>query len=238
MTDIDQYALGTIVTVYGDFDVASVPTDPGSTTLTVQDPAGGETTYTYPASPIVRDSAGRFHADLVPDAAGIWKYRWAGVGLADGASEGQFYIEASFVGTDEYTYDPGNDIGQVRLLADDRDLSKTTGIPARLRSVIFTDAEIQVFLNASGSNVFFAAALALQTIAINRVLLIQRRQIGKTDVDYGTLRSDLLKAAQTLREQAVVVGTDPNAPADGFAEQVWDDFSMRRVVENVVLRDA
>jgi len=109
-------------------------------------------------------------------------------------------------------------------------------MPVRLRSAIFTDAEIQVFL-ASVGDVFSAAALALQTIAINRVLLVQRRQIGKTDVDYGDLRADLLKAADALREQAVLVGSDGFAPADGYAEHVWDDFSMREIYGNVVMRE-
>lgn len=242
MPDIDEYPLGTVVTVYGEWDVGAVPTDPNLVTLYVQAPDGGEVTYTsmlphsLPEPPIVRTAVGRFEADLSPAMGGLWRYRWEGIGLADGARDGAFYIGHSFVGTDLYTYDPKTDIGAVRLYIDDRDLRNTTALNPRRRTAIFNDEEIGVFLTTAGSPLN-AAALALISIANNRALLVQRRQIGKTDVDYGTLRADLLKTAAALKEQAVAIGEDYMAPADGIVEHAWNDFGMRSIVYNTAVRD-
>ena len=241
MTDIDEYPLGTVVTVYGEWDVDEVATDPNLVTLWVQGPDGVETDYssmlphTTPEPPIVKTGTGRFEADIQPTTGGMWKYRWEGIGLADGARDGQFWIAESFVGADAYTYDPNVALGQLRLLIDDRDLSNTTSRNPRRRTAIFSDAELGVFIGMAG-NMFGAAALALRTIAINRALLVQRRQIGKTDVDYGTLRSDLLKAAKEFEEQAVIIGDSLMAPADGVVEHAWNEWGARDIIWHSTLR--
>lgn len=243
MTDLESYGLGTVVTVYGEWDKDGVPTDPNAVTLYVQTPAGVEVSYTSmaphttPAPPIVRTSAGRFEADIVPDSGGLWRYRWQGVGLADGAQDGQFWIEPSFVGPDNYTYDPTTPTGEIRLYIDDHDFRHVADANPRKRTAIFTDREINVFLTRAG-NTFGAAALALRTIAVNKALLVQRRQIGKTDVDYGQLRSDLLKAAKEYQDQAVLIGEDYFAPADGIVEQNWNDFTFRDIAYNSQVREA
>ncbi len=236
MSDISEYPLGTVVTVFGEWDVDDIPTDPTNVSLWVQDPDGEETEYVHPAAPIVKTSAGRYEADLSPDRGGLWKYRWEGDGLATGAQDGQFWISASFVGTDEYTYDPLTEVGEVRLLIDDRDLRQVTAANPRRRTAIFTDAEIGVFITRGGS-ALGAASLALRTIAVNRALLVQRRQIGKTDVDYGNLRTDLLKAAKEYWDQAVLIGVDAMAPADGVVEHAWNDFTTRDILYNTSVRD-
>jgi hypothetical protein len=133
----------------------------------------------------------------------------------------------------DYTYDISTDIGKVRLLTDDRDMSSvSTALPLEQRSAVFSDTEIQTFLTMSNNDVFRAAAKGLITIANNRSLLVQSRRVGKAELDYGGVRKDLLASAEALITQSI------SQPADGYAEQVWDDYTMRRVVLNVTLRQS
>ncbi len=51
--------------------------DPATLTLKVRTPAGVIATYTYPGAPIVKDSVGVYHPDIVLTAAGTWVAQWA-----------------------------------------------------------------------------------------------------------------------------------------------------------------
>lgn len=130
-----------------------------------------------------------------------------------------------------YTYNLATQVGQIRLLIDDRDMSSvSTSLPLEQRSAIFTDEEIQNFLDISGQDTLRATAKALITIAGNRSLLVQSRRVGKGELDYGPIRKDLLSQADAFIKEAV------SLPADGYVEQVWDDFGLRRVITNTQLR--
>lgn len=65
------------------FQVASVVTDPTAVSLTIVDPDGTSTTYTYPAD-IAKDSTGVYHKDVDCSATnrGIWQAVWVGTGTA------------------------------------------------------------------------------------------------------------------------------------------------------------
>lgn len=52
-------------------------TDPSTLTLKVRDHEGTITTYLYPATPIVRDSIGEYHADVVLTDGGMWALQWS-----------------------------------------------------------------------------------------------------------------------------------------------------------------
>lgn len=54
-----------------------VLTDPATLTLKVRDPAGTVTTSTYPASPIVKDGTGEYHADIALTGVGMWVIEWS-----------------------------------------------------------------------------------------------------------------------------------------------------------------
>lgn len=56
--------------------------DPTAVTVTVKDPAGTKTVYTYAGSQIVKDSTGVYHYDLTVNQAGTWTYRWRSTGVA------------------------------------------------------------------------------------------------------------------------------------------------------------
>jgi hypothetical protein len=108
--------------------------------------------------------------------------------------------------------------------------SVSTSLPLEQRSAIFTDEEIEEFLALSANDVLRAAAKGLVTIAGNRSLLVQSRRVGKAELDYGSVRKDLLAQADALITQSI------QQPADGYVEQIWDDYGMRRLVTNTQLR--
>ncbi len=133
-----------------------------------------------------------------------------------------------------YTYDPSSDNGYIRLCIDDRDLSLVdSNLPYEQRSCIFSDEEIADVLAHSGYDVNYAIARLLIVIANNRSLLIQSRRVGRTQIDFGNIRSDLLKQAQAFVELAAAGAI----PADGYAEIAYDDFSIRRIIVNTQLRN-
>lgn len=90
---------GTALSPVGGFcDSGGSPGDPAQVTLKYQ-PGTGDTpvvTVTYPASPIIRDGAGLYHADL--DTAGYptdtWTYLWEGSGGVQAAAEAAFGVQA------------------------------------------------------------------------------------------------------------------------------------------------
>ena len=58
-----------------------------------------------------------------------------------------------------YTYDVTTTIGKIRALVNDRDVSGDGD------TAVLTDEEIEAFSSMAGGNVFYAAALALRTLA-------------------------------------------------------------------------
>lgn len=65
-------------------------TDPAALTLTTLSPCGVETTYTYLTDAEIQNTdAGDFTADITPDEAGRWFYKWE--------SDGEFVKEGDFL---------------------------------------------------------------------------------------------------------------------------------------------
>lgn len=92
---IGSYDQGSLIQLTGTFrNAAGALTDPSSVTCTVRDPAGNTTTPT--AS---KGSTGVWNAtvDLTGAVAGLWWYRFAGVGTVQAAEENTFYVEATNV---------------------------------------------------------------------------------------------------------------------------------------------
>lgn len=79
-------------------DRDGVPTDPDTLRLRVASPETGSLTiddWSGVDGVIVRDSAGRFHAEVVPDGIGPWAYRWEALDGSSnpiGAAEGEFIV--------------------------------------------------------------------------------------------------------------------------------------------------
>jgi hypothetical protein len=207
--------------------------DPTSVVVTVEDPDGAQTS---PA--VTNESTGVYSITFTLTQAGRWHYQFVGDLPAPGLVEGDIWAQASNVDAapdTNYTYDLGTDIGVVRELVDDHDFTNIGAmVPPEQRSCIFTDPEIQVFLTLE-STVYRAAGVALLTIATNRQLLVQRRELDGATVDFGSLRSDLRASAKMMFDLSDELSGE-NSPADAIAEQNWNEFTERDIIWNSWLR--
>lgn len=91
--------------------------------------------------------------------------------------------------------------GQVRLLVPDTDES----------DLLFSDSQVAGFLALAGSNVYRAAALAVETMARNEAMLLKvvsiRGQAG-VSTDGAKLAAELRLHATSLRAEADATGGD------------------------------
>ena len=78
-------------------NASGVDTDPDTLTLKLRAPSGVETSYAYLADDeIQKTDAGDYTADITPDEAGRWLYRWETTGTATTiADEGDFLVQYS-----------------------------------------------------------------------------------------------------------------------------------------------
>ena len=98
-------------------------------------------------------------------------------------------------------FDPATDIGKVRLLLNDVDTA----------SYVFTDAEVQAFLDLEGGSVKLAAAQAIDTNADNEVLASKVLRTQDLTTDGAKLARALHARADALRAQA-----DADDQGDGW----------------------
>jgi hypothetical protein len=213
-------------------------TDPSLPRITIRDPLG--VAQVSDATP-TRIGVGIYQYTYAVDLGapiGTWTSEWSGIIAAQSlgpTTDDYFGVlpvgAIAPVPSSTYTYNLATSTGVVRMLIDDRDMSSvSTSLPLEQRSAIFADEEIDQFLGLSGQDVLRAAAKGLITIAGNRSLLVQSRKVGKGELDFGSARKDLLAQAAALVAESI------SQPADGYVEQVWDDFSLRRIITNVQLR--
>lgn len=107
-----------------------------------------------------------------------------------------------------FTYDVTTDSGKVRLLANDND--GTTHL--------FEDDEIDAFLGLESSSVLRAAAMAIETIAGNEVLVQKKITLLDLKTDGPALSQELRQLAKSLRERSEAV--------DGVDEDLFDYAEM------------
>lgn len=130
-----------------------------------------------------------------------------------------------------YTYDIGTAVGQLRFLVQDHDMSSIAPeTPLEQRSAAFSDEEL-AFVLTQQPDLLSAAAMTLRVWASNKQLIVQLRRNGKTELDYGDIRRDLLAAADAYEAQA------NSTAADATAEVNWNAFSERRILWNEMLRE-
>lgn len=82
-----------LATLTNTFQVAGVNADPTTVSLTVTDPDGTATTYTYALAEITRSSAGVYTKDIPCTTAGVWLYLWVGTGAASDAQAGTWTVQ-------------------------------------------------------------------------------------------------------------------------------------------------
>lgn len=92
----NRYPVGSLVRATVAFKTASsgALTDPTTIVAKYEDPAGSETTKTYPDT-VVKASTGRYYIDITVNAAGTWYYRFNGTGACVAADEESFVAEAT-----------------------------------------------------------------------------------------------------------------------------------------------
>jgi hypothetical protein len=93
---------GSISSPSGGFlDENGILADPTTVTLTYRPgPSSPLVSVTYPSTPVVRDAAGLYHADLdTTDAAAtaIWTYEWGGTGTVQATAASEFTVTVPFL---------------------------------------------------------------------------------------------------------------------------------------------
>lgn len=118
-----------------------------------------------------------------------------------------------------FTYNASlsTDRDKVRLLATDVDAANP----------IFTDAEMDAFMSLEDSNIKRSAALALETIARNQVLVLKVIRLLEIQTDGASVARELRMQADNLRAQALADEARTDGGAFDWAEMVVDDFSLR-----------
>jgi hypothetical protein len=124
------------------------------------------------------------------------------------------------------TYDLDTDAGKVRLLIPDTDTSRP----------VFSNAEIDAFLELEGTNVRRAAALALDVIASNETQVLKVIQILDLRTDGAALSKELRARAADLRAQADEALDDDDGGFE-IAELVVDRTSYLDRIWNQALRE-
>src|SRR5450830_777779 len=233
---MDSVIRGQTIVREAHYFLDGVLTDPSLPRITIRDPLG--VAQVQDATP-TRIGTGIYqwtYAVGFNALTGYWVSEWSGVisGQTLGPSTDDYFgvlPVGSSVPSAEYTYDLSSSVGVVRFLTDDRDMSSvSTSLPLEQRSAVWSDEEIVKMLDLSGQDVLRAAAKGLIVLAGNRSLLVQSRKVGKGELDFGQVRKDLLAQAAALVAESI------SQPADGYVEQVWDDFSLRRIITNSQLR--
>lgn len=104
-----------------------------------------------------------------------------------------------------YTYDLSTEIGQLRLLIKDTDVS------GEADTAVFSDEELQFCLSQTG-NIYLAAALALEINATDAARLAKRKRMDVLSSDTTEIAGQLRKSAQGYRQEAALHSED-NEPS-------------------------
>jgi len=96
---------------------------------------------------------------------------------------------------------------------------------------IFQDEELEDLYLLEGGDLRCAAALALETIAADQVLVQKVIKLGNLSTDGAKVAAELRANAALLRSQSADAGGDSADPGFEIAEQVYDVFSEREYIE-------
>jgi hypothetical protein len=127
-----------------------------------------------------------------------------------------------------FTYQPTTEIGKVRML-----------IPDRVEeNAVFSDEELQAYLNMNDSNMRRAAAEALETIASDEAMTL--KVITTLDISTnGASTSDaILRRAALLRQQAEDADAGEEGGMFDYAEMAPNAFTRRERVWKQAQRDS
>lgn len=106
---------------------------------------------------------------------------------------------------------------------------------------LFTDEEVQDFLDQNGGSVNIASAKLLYSLAANAALLAKRSTLsggsglGSITEDTSVAARELRATAQGLIELEGQIGQD--IPAEGLTEIPWTEFSYQDQVDQEIIRN-
>jgi hypothetical protein len=131
-----------------------------------------------------------------------------------------------------FTYDPlcPTNRDKVRLLCTDTDVA------GGATCQFFQDGEIDTFLSVMSNSVLRAAALALETIAAQEILLLKRVKLLDLQTDGPAEAEALRRLAAQLKEQAALAEATEAGGAFDYAEMVVDAFTARERRNKEALR--
>lgn len=117
-----------------------------------------------------------------------------------------------------FTSDPATDIGKVRLLISDTDAANP---------IFPDDNQIQAFLQIEAQDPRLAAALGLETIASNQLMVLKAIKVLDIQTDGSKVAKGMLEIAKQYRDTAasdwagfdIAVATDESVFA--FREYLW-----------------
>lgn len=125
-----------------------------------------------------------------------------------------------------WSYDLATNVGKVRRTIPDRDESNP----------IFSNEEIESFLDDEADNVKRATAFAIETIATDQTLVLKVITLQNLSTDGARVADALLKRARMLRDNA-----DYDEQADGggfdYAEQINNAFGERELIIKSIERE-
>lgn len=106
--------------------------------------------------------------------------------------------------------------------------------------MIFTDAEIQDFLDEASSSIPVATAKVLLAIAADASKVAQRQAMAGGG-GLGSVTLDTSVTARELRATAAAIlemeaKTTDTIPAEGFTEPIWTEFQYRSSTEQRIIR--
>jgi hypothetical protein len=81
-----------LATLTNTFAVDGTATDPTTVSLTVTDPLGAATTYTYAAAEITKTGVGVYRKDIPCSESDEWQYVWTGTGTASDVVAGTWTV--------------------------------------------------------------------------------------------------------------------------------------------------
>lgn len=92
MSKMTEFDIGDTVTLRVSFAVASVATDPTTIALTITDPSGAATPYTYALGEVTRADTGEYFKSISASAAGEWTATWTGTGAVAASVTKRFVV--------------------------------------------------------------------------------------------------------------------------------------------------
>ena len=107
----------------------------------------------------------------------------------------------------------------------------------------YSDAEIQVFLDEAGGNTDLAAVRNLLSWAASQARLAMRETlsggagVGQVTRDTSVVAKELREAAKALKELYDTGQTSADYQSEGLTEVAWNDFSLRTIAEQAIIRE-